>query len=170
MAELKPCIPLPIDEAVLNDVVEKSKDWALMHGAAMRSKTAFSLDALQVCTVRRAPTRCSNAITESIPFQFAPFILTPTMFPRREFDKAIRLQTILNELMHWVAHDIEFLRETLANAIKVDEFTQNLYNINERILAEGGPAQVNTRPMPMHEIENQFVHLVFSVQHGDSLI
>lgn len=68
--------------------------------------------------------------------------MTPTLFPRREFEKAVRLQTILNELMHWVAHDTEFLRETLANTIKVDEFTRNLYNIYERILADGGPAQV----------------------------
>lgn len=45
--------------------------------------------------------------------------------------------------MHWVANDTEFLRDTLANTIKVDEFTRNLYNIHERILTEGGPAQVN---------------------------
>lgn len=51
MSELKPCIPLPLDENVLTDVIEKAKDWALMHGAAMRSKAAFSSDALQVRTV-----------------------------------------------------------------------------------------------------------------------
>ena len=75
------------------------------------------------------------------PFQFAPFILLPTLFPRREFEKAVRLQPILNELMHWVAHDTEFLRETLANTIKVDEFTRNLFNVYEKILADGS-AQV----------------------------
>lgn len=64
------------------------------------------------------------------------------MFPRREFEKAVRLQPILNELMHWVAHDTEFLRETLANTIKVDEFTRHLFNIHERILAENDSAQV----------------------------
>lgn len=66
----------------------------------------------------------------------------PTLFPRREFEKAVRLQPILNELMHWVAHDTEFLRETLANTVKVDVFTRNLFNIFERIIEEGGPAQV----------------------------
>lgn len=74
--------------------------------------------------------------------QFAPFILLPTLFPRREFDKAVRLQPILNELMHWVAHDTEFLRETLANTIQVDEFTRNLFEIYERVLAENDSAQV----------------------------
>lgn len=68
--------------------------------------------------------------------QIAPFILTPTAFPRKEFNKAVGLQLILNELMHWVAHDDEFLEETLRLTIKVDEFTANLYRIYERTKAE----------------------------------
>lgn len=48
MPDLDSCIPFPIDEATLNDVVSKAKDWALMHGAAMRSKANFSEDSLQV--------------------------------------------------------------------------------------------------------------------------
>lgn len=68
--------------------------------------------------------------------------MTPTLFPRREFEKAVRLQPILNELMHWVAHDTEFLRETLANTIQVDEFTGKLFKIYERVLTENGDAQV----------------------------
>lgn len=75
--------------------------------------------------------------------QFAPFILLPTLFPRREFEKAVRLQPILNELMHWVAHDTEFLRETLKNTIKVDEFTRNLFNIYEKILTDNESGQVS---------------------------
>lgn len=78
----------------------------------------------------------------TLQFQFAPFILMPSAFPRREFEKAVGLQTTLNELMHWVAHDVNFLRETLANTIKVDEFTRRLFDIYEKILADGGPAQV----------------------------
>lgn len=38
--------------------------------------------------------------------------------------------------MHWVAHDTEFLRETLANTIKVDEFTRKLFEIYEIVLKE----------------------------------
>ena len=33
---------------------------------------------------------------------FAPFVLFPTPFPRDEFNKAVELQPILNELMHKV--------------------------------------------------------------------
>ncbi|KAL1400533.1 hypothetical protein pipiens_007348 [Culex pipiens pipiens] len=112
---LESCIPLPLDEARLLEVVEKAKDWAIMHGAAMRSKADFNPDALQ----------------------FAPFILTPSSFPRKEFEKAVALQTTLNELMHSVAHDEEFLRDTLKYTIKVDEFTGSLFEIYETVLKEG---------------------------------
>lgn len=70
-------------------------------------------------------------------FQFAPFVLTPSLYPRKEFEKAVNLQTILNELIHNVAHDTEFLRETLAGTIQVDEFTSSLFKIYETVLTEG---------------------------------
>lgn len=43
----------------------------------------------------------------------------------------------LNELMHRVAHDEAFLRETLKGTIQVDEFTGNLFKIWETVLNEG---------------------------------
>ncbi|XP_063905797.1 glutathione synthetase-like isoform X3 [Zophobas morio] len=112
---LPSAIPLPLPEAELADVVEKSKDWALMHGAAMRSKTTFSEDSLN----------------------FAPFVLVPTAFPRKQFLKSIEIQPILNELMHKVAHSREFLTECLQETIKVDDFTGRLFNIYETVFNEG---------------------------------
>jgi glutathione synthase len=112
---LPAAIDLPLNPKVLEEVISKSKDWALMHGVCMRSKTNFNTDSLQ----------------------FAPFVLTPSLYPRKEFEKAVNLQTILNELIHKVAHDTEFLRETLAGTIQVDEFTANLFKIYETVLAEG---------------------------------
>lgn len=87
----------------------------------MRRKDAFDRDALH----------------------FAPFLLLPSPFPRKEFDRAVQLQTLLNELMHKVAHDNEFLKETLKKTIGVDDFTGKLYEIHEKILQEGGSAQVS---------------------------
>jgi len=72
---------------------------------------------------------------------FAPFVLLPSPFPKDEYYKAVHLQTILNELMHKVAHDYDFLKEALKNTIKVDEFTGRLWNIYETICQEGGPSQ-----------------------------
>ncbi|XP_017480007.1 PREDICTED: glutathione synthetase-like [Rhagoletis zephyria] len=112
---LESCIPLPIEERTLVEVTQKAKDWAIMHGAAMRSKANFSPDSLN----------------------FAPFILVPSSFPRKEFEKAKHLQTIINQLMHNVAHDEEFLTTTLAETIKVDDFTANLFNVYKKVLANG---------------------------------
>lgn len=39
--------------------------------------------------------------------------------------------------MHNVAHDEEFITTTLAETIKVDEFTANLFNIYRKVLALG---------------------------------
>ena len=108
-------VPIPIKEDVLKNIVEKAKDWALMNGAGMRSKTNFSKDSLQ----------------------FAPFVLFPSIFPRKEFTKAIELQPILNELMHRVAHDRMFLTEALKETVQVDQFTGSLFKIYETVHDEG---------------------------------
>lgn len=46
--QLPSCVPFPIDDAQLQDVVVKAKDWALMHGAGMRSKANFNPNTVQV--------------------------------------------------------------------------------------------------------------------------
>ncbi|XP_050315569.1 glutathione synthetase-like isoform X4 [Anthonomus grandis grandis] len=112
---LPSCIPIPIEENQLKEVIEKTKDWAVMHGIGIRSRTNFSEDSID----------------------FAPFLLLPSTFPRREFEKAVEIQTTLNELMHRVAHNQEFLKETLQGTIQVDEFTGNLYKIWETVMEEG---------------------------------
>ncbi|XP_067006124.1 glutathione synthetase [Anabrus simplex] len=114
-SRLDPCIFLPLDSAVLEETVEKAKHWALMHGICMHSKTNFNRDAVQ----------------------FAPFVLLPSVFPRDEFEKAVKLQPLLNELMHRVAHDHEFLVETLKSTIEVDEFTGSLFKIYMTVQSEG---------------------------------
>ncbi|KAK9873866.1 hypothetical protein WA026_002223 [Henosepilachna vigintioctopunctata] len=112
---LPTAVPLPITEEHLREIVAKTKDWALMHGAAMRSKKHFSEDGVV----------------------FAPFVLIPSCFPRSEFNKAVALQPVLNELMHRVAHDQLFLTDSLKETIQVDEFTGNLFKIYETVQNEG---------------------------------
>jgi glutathione synthase len=41
-------IDLPLDQEVLEEIVIKAKDYALMHGICMRSKAGFNPDTLQV--------------------------------------------------------------------------------------------------------------------------
>ncbi|XP_050552383.1 glutathione synthetase [Spodoptera frugiperda] len=114
-ARFASCIPLPIEHKALVTVIEKARDWGLMHGVAMRDKKHFNKDVIQV----------------------APFVLLPSPFPKTEFEKAVELQPILNELMHKVAHNDEFLEHTLQNALQVDEFTKSLYDIWVKVRNEG---------------------------------
>lgn len=44
---------------------------------------------------------------------FAPFLLLPSTFPKCEFEKSVNIQPVINELVHKVAHDYDFLRNCL---------------------------------------------------------
>ncbi|XP_050479159.1 glutathione synthetase-like isoform X2 [Bombus huntii] len=112
-------LSLPSSKQELEELIEKAKDWALMHGMCMRSKQNFNENILQ----------------------FAPFILMPSPFPRKEFENACSIQIILNILMHRVAQDYNFLKATLEETIKVDNFTKKLFEICKIINKEGGSAQ-----------------------------
>ena len=76
---------------------------------------------------------------------FAPFMLFPSPFPRDEYDKAVSLQVVINELMHKVAHDYNFLRDSLKHTVEVDAFTGRLWKIYQTICDEGGPTQVRLK-------------------------
>ncbi|XP_016904439.1 glutathione synthetase [Apis cerana] len=110
---------LPSSKKEIEELIEKTKDWALMHGMCMRSKENFNKNVLQ----------------------FAPFILMPSPFPRKEFINACQIQVILNMLIHRVAQDYNFLKETLEETIKVDNFTKELFEICKIINNEGGSVQ-----------------------------
>lgn len=112
---LPSCTKLPLPSKVLEEIIEKSRDWAIMNGMGYRPK---------------------DNLTKTL-MQHAPFTLLPSTFPRIEFVKACEIQTILNTLMHKVAHDYDFLKETLAETIKVDDFTRKLFNIYEIVYKEG---------------------------------
>lgn len=47
-SRLASCIPLPLEPKSLVSVIEKAKDWALMHGVGMRDRKHFTKDAIQV--------------------------------------------------------------------------------------------------------------------------
>lgn len=104
----------PLEADLLDEVVGKAKDYALMNGAGMRSR--------------------GNPTTDTL--EFAPFLLTPSIFPRNQFHKAVNLQVTLNELVHAVAYDDDFLTETLQMTIQADDFTKRLFDIYKTVRSE----------------------------------
>lgn len=48
---LPSAIEIPLDPKTLEEIISKAKDYALMHGICMRSKTNFNEDALQVSNI-----------------------------------------------------------------------------------------------------------------------
>ncbi|XP_003704661.1 glutathione synthetase [Megachile rotundata] len=115
MSRLQPCIQLQLSEEELERVVDKAKDWALMHGISMRSKERFNKNQVQVL----------------------PFTLLPSSFPKQNFEKAKSIQVLLNELIHKVAHNDDFLRKSLKSTIEADPFTAELFKIYETVYEEG---------------------------------
>ncbi|XP_018054761.1 PREDICTED: glutathione synthetase-like isoform X2 [Atta colombica] len=113
--QLEPCIELPLSEDKLKESVDKAKDWALIHGISMRSKTNFNKDQVQLL----------------------PVTLLPSSFPEKSFLTVKNVQTILNELIHKVAHDKEFLTSSLKSTIQADPFTAKLFHIYETVYEKG---------------------------------
>lgn len=126
-------MPIPVEDSVLNDLVEKAKDYALMHGKLLISCKLMIQETISLTGIcmRRKDAFDRDAL------HFAPFLLFPSPFPRQEFEKALEIQTVLNELMHKVAHDRDFLESTLANTVTVDDFTKRLLDIHRKVWDEG---------------------------------
>ena len=133
---MDPCVPLPLDQKRLTDLVEKAKDYCLMHGERWNKNWAKTTGLFSGICMRRKDQFDRDAL------HFAPFMLFPSPFPRDEFEKAVGLQVVINELMHKVAHDYTFLKDALKHTVEVDEFTGRLWKIYQTICDEGGPSQV----------------------------
>lgn len=108
-------VQLQLGSEEFKDLVDKARDWALMHGAAMRSKKDFNEDTLYV----------------------APFALLPSVVPRKEYQNVIEIQTVFNELIHKIAHHDKFLSNCLKVVTEVDDFTAHLFEIYETVRREG---------------------------------
>lgn len=117
---MEPCVPLPLEPEELKDLVDKAKDWAVMHGhlqtLLMQIANLFDRDRIKLFKLHFLITGAGmrsrdNFSTDSI--NFAPFLLLPSTFPRTEFERSVRIQPVLNELIHKVAHDYKFLKNCL---------------------------------------------------------
>lgn len=97
-----------LKEQQVDQIKEKAKQWALLHGVQMKPQ----FDHKSTC-------HC----------EYAPMTLFPSPIPSWILEEAKSLQPHFNVLMHQVADDHEFLEQCLKHVIKVDEFTRMLWDI-----------------------------------------
>ncbi|KAJ1661176.1 Glutathione synthetase, partial [Coemansia sp. RSA 25] len=103
----------------LHAYVDEAVDWEATHGLLLRAPKLEGADWLSAALVP------------------APVALGPSPIPRREFDKVVALQPILNELFDRVSRDHDFLVSTLQSLGSADEFTSRILAMYMRQKALG---------------------------------
>eukprot|EP00058_Branchiostoma_floridae_P002025 XP_002587513.1 hypothetical protein BRAFLDRAFT_115857 [Branchiostoma floridae] len=113
---MEPALPLPLAPPLLASAADSAKDWAILHGVAMRTE---------------------EQPNSSDTVNFAPFLLLPSPVPRILFDQAKAVQRDFNLLVHRLSQDTNFLTSCLKSTIQVDDFTCRLFRIYEQVRREG---------------------------------
>ncbi|KAI1285166.1 Glutathione synthetase [Halotydeus destructor] len=103
------------DRVSLSEIENETRDYSLVKGIVLRSKT------LEIDTI----------------VEQAPVTIFPSPFPRKYFELAVSLQQDVNLLMHRISFDHAFLKASLERTIIGDEFTRNLFELYETVEKEG---------------------------------
>ncbi|KAG0734324.1 hypothetical protein G6F58_012381 [Rhizopus delemar] len=111
--------PPQVTKGELNELLTVAIDWALAHGLIVR------------------PSLENTLFVNNPAVTHAPFALYPTPFPRKEFEKARRLQQPWNTLIHKMSQDDHLIAETMETLANLDEFTNQLYQIYLTVKKEG---------------------------------
>ncbi|KAL3702413.1 hypothetical protein R1sor_020435 [Riccia sorocarpa] len=109
-----------ISLGVAEELIPEALVWASLHGLVVGDKSVEN----------------SGKIA-GVGIAHVPFSLLPTPFPAKDFEKAVDLSTLFNELVDRVSLDVEFLKRALGQAQKADEFTGRLLKMYCMILDEG---------------------------------
>ncbi|KAM6248711.1 glutathione synthetase isoform 1-T1 [Porphyrio hochstetteri] len=104
------------DEPAIREAASVAVDAALLEGVLMRTE---------------GEPNASDVVN------YAPFTLLPSAVPRALFQQAYAVQQDFNLLVDAISQNKEFLEQTLASTIKVDDFTARLFKIHTQVLEEG---------------------------------
>ncbi|RPA71635.1 glutathione synthetase [Ascobolus immersus RN42] len=127
MAEsIFPPFPPELNDEEFAHLVSETIDWCQAHGLSVRPPPAL-LEAA------RNPT---NALSSH-----APVTLFPSPFPRKNFQDALKIQKVYNELYAKIVQEESWLVNIIEDLSKHDTFISNLYSIHTRISSTGGPSQ-----------------------------
>ncbi|RMB95600.1 hypothetical protein DUI87_27710 [Hirundo rustica rustica] len=106
----------------------------LRDAAAVREAAAVAVDAALLAGVLMRTGEQPHA---SDVVNYAPFTLLPSAVPQDLFEQAYAVQQDFNLLVDAISQNKEFLEQTLASTIKVDDFTARLFRIYMQVLEEG---------------------------------
>jgi glutathione synthetase len=107
----------PLSQPQIHSLIENIKDYQLTHGSLLKN----------------VHTREESAVLA----RGIPVSLFPIQFPKAAFNRAIRLQTLFNELYVRIASSDDFLSKILAPLIRDDAFTRCLWDIYSAAKEEG---------------------------------
>ncbi|OTB03817.1 hypothetical protein M426DRAFT_73731 [Hypoxylon sp. CI-4A] len=107
-------------EEYLESILCEIEDYQLTHGSLLKIPRSF--------TDLESPVALARPIGVSI---------APTPFPRQQFEHALNIQTLFNELYMNIAEDDVWLQSIVKKLGEVDEFAATLWSIWERVRDEG---------------------------------
>ncbi|KAJ2603672.1 Glutathione synthetase, partial [Coemansia sp. RSA 1804] len=97
--------------------VQAAVDWEAAHGLVLRAPKAND----QLLRDESSVGWLESAVIH------APVSFAPSPVPRREFEKVVALQPLLNQLFDKISQDHEFLASTLESIGSADEFTAKIF-------------------------------------------
>jgi glutathione synthase len=113
--DMLPDWPPTATQLDISDLLTDARDYALSHSILYRPVEPSATSAIH-----------------------APFALFPSPFPKKLYDRVVRLQTAYNELYAEIASDHAFLEKVIGgNVIKVDDFQERLYRIWIKVREDG---------------------------------
>ncbi|KAJ6780707.1 hypothetical protein PWT90_02315 [Aphanocladium album] len=114
--------PPSLSEAETKHLVNTIKDWSAGNGLEIRPPPTVI---------------AAEADPNGIAAINAPVTLFPSPFPRQCFAQALGVQTAYNELYAAVSRNEEFIEDTVNQVVEGDEFIKNLWDIHQKVKAEG---------------------------------
>ncbi|KAI1383730.1 glutathione synthase [Hypoxylon trugodes] len=114
-----------LSEDYLEKILSELEDYQISHGSLLKIPRGW--------TDSELPMAIARPIGISI---------IPTPFPRQQFEHALNIQALFNELYMNIAEDDLWFQPIVQNLGEVDEFASKLWSIWERVRDEGELQQI----------------------------
>ncbi|PWA02999.1 hypothetical protein BB558_000837 [Smittium angustum] len=121
MSNKIPQAQIPTDEKQVHELVRLANSYLSAHGVLMKPNPIGDSQVLDTFTAKNP--WFPEAIVP------APVAITPGIFYKECFDKAVKLQKIMNKLYDAVSRDEQFIHSVFKEIEGSDEFTRRLYEI-----------------------------------------